>query len=171
MALMNGAPASRVKIEVEDLERIVARGRFGAVWKGKVQPQSEAHPGEGVAVKIFQASQQDRSSWQMEREIFELPRMEHDNILKFMGVDMKDMGGRKEYWLMTKFLDRGKCLIDCVLFIVNVCFCRLPLRLSQVKYSVLRRVVPDSILDGIRAGTLARGASSEGHARHQACGR
>ena len=118
MALL---PTSRVKIEVEDLERIVARGRFGAVWKGKVQQQSEAHPGEGVAVKIFQASQQDKNSWQMEREIFELPRMEHDNILKFMGVDMKDMGGRKEYWLMTKFLDRGKkCLIDFVLQVGNL---------------------------------------------------
>ena len=94
-----------------DLERIVARGRFGAVWKGRVRPESmnpQAAAGEGVAVKIFQQSQQDRNSWNVEREIFELPRMEHDNILKFMGVDIKDMGGRTEDWLMTKFLDRGK---------------------------------------------------------------
>ena len=109
MALMDGAQSSKLTQLPVDLERIVARGRFGAVWQGRVRPQSEVHPGEGVAVKIFQQSQQDRNSWQMEREIFELPRMEHDSILKFMGVDIKDMGGRTEYWLMTKFLDKGKC--------------------------------------------------------------
>ena len=112
MALMEGrAATSNLTPLPVDLERIVARGRFGAVWKGRVRPSSmnpQAAGGEGVAVKIFQQSQQDRNSWNVEREIFELPRMEHDNILKFMGVDIKDMGGRTEYWLMTKFLDRGK---------------------------------------------------------------
>ena len=113
MALMEGrAATSNLTPLPVDLERIVARGRFGAVWKGRVRPggseAQHASAGEGVAVKIFQQSQQDRNSWNVEREIFELPRMEHDNILKFMGVDIKDMGGRTEYWLMTKFLDRGK---------------------------------------------------------------
>ena len=116
MALLDGsgAPSSKLTPLPVDLERIVARGRFGAVWKGRVRPGAggseaqHAAAGEGVAVKIFQQSQQDRNSWNVEREIFELPRMEHDNILKFMGVDIKDTGGRTEYWLMTKFLDRGK---------------------------------------------------------------
>ena len=113
MALMEGrAATSNLTPLPVDLERIVARGRFGAVWKGRVRPggseAQHAAAGEGVAVKIFQQSQQDRNSWNVEREIFELPRMEHDNILKFMGVDIKDMGGRTEYWLMTKFLDRGE---------------------------------------------------------------
>ena len=110
--LEGGAQSSKLTPLPVDLERIVARGRFGAVWKGRVRPggsEAQAHAaGEGVAVKIFQQLQQDRNSWNVAREIFELPRMEHDNILKFMGVDIKDIGGRTEYWLMTKFHDNGK---------------------------------------------------------------
>ena len=112
MALVDGVPASKLTQLPVDLERIVAKGRFGAVWKGRVQPQSEKHPGEAVAVKVFQQSNQDRESWLKEKEIFELPRMEHDSILKFMGVDIKDIKDTpREYWLLTKFHDNGKCLL------------------------------------------------------------
>ena len=56
---------------------IKARGRFGAVWKG--------HLGEDqVAVKIFPL--QDKQSWFAEQEIYSLPQMSHENVLKFIGT-------------------------------------------------------------------------------------
>lgn len=59
------------------LLEIKARGRFGAVWKGHLG-------GEQVAVKIFPL--QDKQSWFAEQEIFNLPQMSHENILRFIGV-------------------------------------------------------------------------------------
>jgi hypothetical protein len=46
------------------------------VWKGQL--------GEDlVAVKIFPL--QDKQSWFAEQEIYNLPQMSHENVLKFMG--------------------------------------------------------------------------------------
>lgn len=59
------------------LLEIKARGRFGAVWKGHLG-------GEQVAVKIFPL--QDKQSWFAEQEIFNLPQMSHENILRFIGL-------------------------------------------------------------------------------------
>ena len=58
------------------LLEIKARGRFGAVWKGQLGE-------EQVAVKIFPL--QDKQSWFAEQEIYNLPQMSHENVLKFMG--------------------------------------------------------------------------------------
>lgn len=49
-----------------ELVEIKARGRFGAVWKGK-------HGREMVAVKIFPF--QDKNSWAAEQEIYNLPQV------------------------------------------------------------------------------------------------
>ena len=46
-----------------------------------------------------------QGSWQAEQDIYKLPRMEHDNILQFMGVVHTPL--KREYWLMTKFHSRG----------------------------------------------------------------
>ena len=32
---------------------------------------------------------QDKASWQAEQDIYNLPRMEHENILKFLGVERR----------------------------------------------------------------------------------
>ncbi|TRY76641.1 hypothetical protein TCAL_08787 [Tigriopus californicus] len=87
-----------IQQEVELLE-IKARGRFGAVWRGKMGQNDQ------VAVKIFPLP--DQSSWFAEQEIYNLPRMNHDNILEFMGVDKRGEGLQQEFWLMTKFHEKG----------------------------------------------------------------
>jgi len=53
----------RRDIELVDIK---ARGRFGAVWKGK-------YGREMVAVKIFPF--QDKNSWAAEQEIYNLPQV------------------------------------------------------------------------------------------------
>lgn len=80
------------------LLEIKARGRFGAVWKGQLGE-------ELVAVKIFPL--QDKQSWFAEQEIYNLPQMSHENVLKFMGVDRRGENLQTEFWLVTAFHERG----------------------------------------------------------------
>jgi len=80
------------------LLEIKARGRFGAVWKGQLAKDM-------VAVKIFPL--QDKQSWFAEQEIYNLPQMNHDNILKFMGVDKRGENLQVEFWLVTSFHEHG----------------------------------------------------------------
>ena len=62
------------------LLEIKARGRFGAVWKAQLK-------NEIVAVKVFPI--QDKQSWQTEQEIFKLAHMDHEDILRFIGVEKR----------------------------------------------------------------------------------
>jgi len=80
------------------LIEIKARGRFGAVWKGTLGEDK-------VAVKIFPL--QDKQSWFAEQEIYNLPQMSHENVLKFIGVDKRGDGLQLEFWLITAFHEQG----------------------------------------------------------------
>jgi activin receptor type-2B len=100
------------KLTKNDAELLacVARGRFGAVWRGKIPPASNGgEETEDVAVKIFPLS--EKRSWFAEQEIYNLPRMKHVNILDFIGVDERYKNPSTEYWLMTMFHEKGESLI------------------------------------------------------------
>lgn len=78
-----------------DLDEIKARGRFGTVWKGKM-------PTGDVAVKVFPT--QDKQSWITEQEIYKLPRMNHPNVLHFIGAEKHLFpDGKTEFWLITDY--------------------------------------------------------------------
>jgi len=85
------------------LLEIKARGRFGAVWRGELK-YPDQQP-KIVAVKIFPL--QDKASWQAEQDIYNLPRMEHENILKFLGVERRGENLQMEFWLTSEFHERG----------------------------------------------------------------
>lgn len=74
-----------------------ARGRFGAVWRAKLG-QSD------VAVKVFPL--QDKQSWLAEQEIYRLARMDHPDILHYIGVDKKGDNLQAEYWLITAYHEK-----------------------------------------------------------------
>ncbi|XP_013137777.1 PREDICTED: activin receptor type-2A-like [Papilio polytes] len=75
-----------------------ARGRFGAVWRAKLGPKD-------VAVKVFPL--QDKQSWLAEQEIYRLPRMDHPDILHYIGVDKKGDNLQAEYWLISAYHEKG----------------------------------------------------------------
>lgn len=75
-----------------------ARGRFGAVWRAKLGQRD-------VAVKVFPL--QDKQSWLAEQEIFRLARMDHPDILHYIGVDKKGDNLQAEYWLVTAYHEKG----------------------------------------------------------------
>lgn len=82
-----------------DLLEIKANGRFGTVWKGKMKT-------DDVAVKVFPT--QDKQSWITEQDIYKLPRMNHPNILGFIGAEKHIFqDGKTEFWLITQYHSLG----------------------------------------------------------------
>lgn len=82
-----------------ELQEIKAHGRFGIVWKGKMK-------NDDVAVKVFPT--QDKNSWITEQEIYKLPRMNHPNILHFIGAEKHIFqDGKTEFWLITEYHTYG----------------------------------------------------------------
>jgi len=80
------------------LLEIVTRGRFVAIWRGQLRA-------EPVAVKIFPGH--ERRSWQMEREVLELPQMTHENLVRFIGVEKHTYLAQVEYWILSEYCDNG----------------------------------------------------------------
>ncbi len=80
------------------LSEIKAHGRFGTVWRAQLKS-------EDVAVKVF--PMQDKNSWLSETEIYKLPRMNHPNILHFIGAEKHVDFPRNEYWLITEYHPHG----------------------------------------------------------------
>ncbi|MCL4131645.1 UNVERIFIED_CONTAM: hypothetical protein GTU68_061642, partial [Idotea baltica] len=80
------------------LLEIKAQGRFGAVWRA-------SYCSNVIAVKIFPV--QDYQSWMVEKKIFLLPHMKHENLLQFIGVEEKGDRFNTEYWLLTSYHENG----------------------------------------------------------------
>lgn len=91
-------PSPPLGLRPIQLVKIEARGRFGAVWKASLH-------NEDVAVKIFPV--QDRQSWMVEKEVFSLPQMSHENILHFIGAEKRGDNLQAEFWLITAYHELG----------------------------------------------------------------
>ncbi|XP_059184454.1 anti-Muellerian hormone type-2 receptor-like [Centropristis striata] len=71
---------SEIDISNIELQQIVGYGHFATVWQGKCQ-------GSLVAVKDFPAGR--KHQFTAEKEVYELPLMEHDGIVHFLGTGKK----------------------------------------------------------------------------------
>lgn len=80
------------------LIEVKAQGRYGTVWRGQLKS-------EDVAVKIFPNS--DKNSWSSEYEIYKLSRMNHPNILHFIGVEKHVEYPNTCFWLITEYHPYG----------------------------------------------------------------
>lgn len=92
-------PTPYVGLKPLQLVEVKAQGRFGAVWKALDGIDSV------VAVKIFPP--QDRYSWVLEQEVFRLPQMRHNNVLTYLGAEIRGEGINSEYWLVTEYHSFG----------------------------------------------------------------
>ncbi|XP_053632908.1 activin receptor type-2A isoform X3 [Cherax quadricarinatus] len=91
-------PSPPMGIRPIQLREIKARGRFGAVWKANLFT-------DVVAVKIFPI--QDKQSWLVEKEVYSLPQMSHENVLQFIGAEKHGDNLQSEFWLITAYHERG----------------------------------------------------------------
>lgn len=87
-------PPSPQPLKPVQLAELRAHGRFGEVWKGTMAS-------ELVAVKIF--PMKEKLSWMMEQDIYKLPHMKHENILRFIAAEKRD----DKLWLISQFHDHG----------------------------------------------------------------
>ncbi|CAL8235657.1 unnamed protein product, partial [Boreogadus saida] len=72
-----------------EIQQAIGRGHFAKVWQGKYQ-------GSVVAVKVFRAG--CKREFSSERDIYELPLMEHSGIARFFGAGKSLDGGS---WLLV----------------------------------------------------------------------
>ncbi|XP_046735488.1 activin receptor type-2A isoform X1 [Diprion similis] len=91
-------PSPNLGLRPIQLLEIKARGRFGAVWKAQLK-------NDVVAVKVFPI--QDKQSWQSEQEIFKLAHMDHEDILRYIGVEKRGDNLQAEFWLITAYHEKG----------------------------------------------------------------
>ncbi|XP_077483416.1 activin A receptor type 2 punt isoform X1 [Amblyomma americanum] len=91
-------PSPALAPKAIQLLEVKAQGRFGAVWKARWGLQL-------VAVKIFPP--QDKNSWTVEKDIYKLPQMNHENVLAFLGASKHGDLQHTEYWLVTEYHERG----------------------------------------------------------------
>lgn len=89
---------SSLNLDLIERIEVRARGRFGCVWKAKLVS-------EIVALKVFPL--QDRQSWCTEQEIYSLPQMSHENILRFIACEKRGDNLTTEFWLLTEFHEHG----------------------------------------------------------------
>ena len=92
-------PSPYLGLRPIQLVEVKAQGKFGSVWKGKDGSEKL------VAVKIF--GLQDRTSWQIEQEVYRLPQMKHKNLLSYLGAERKGEGLNTEYWILTEYHENG----------------------------------------------------------------
>lgn len=50
---------------------------------------------------------QDKNSWAVEKDMYKLPQMKHENVLAFLGASKNGDNLHVEYWLVTEYHERG----------------------------------------------------------------
>ncbi|XP_071370770.1 TGF-beta receptor type-2 [Centroberyx affinis] len=91
------------------LEALVGKGRFAEVWRAHLLQgeRGGASSYETVAVKVFPAV--EYASWRNERSIFSDPKLEHDNVVRFLAAEERGPPGHAhtKYWLVLAYHSLG----------------------------------------------------------------
>lgn len=81
---------------------LLGQGKYGTVWKGMLNERS-------VAVKIFPSH--NKQYFLNEKDIFNVPLMDHKSLLTYFGCDERTIDDRIEYMLVLSLAQLG-CLQD-----------------------------------------------------------
>ncbi|XP_041806989.1 TGF-beta receptor type-2 [Chelmon rostratus] len=91
------------------LEVLVGKGRFAEVWRACLLQGEKGgvNSYETVAVKVFPAV--EYASWRNECSIFSDPKMEHDNVVRFLAAEERGLPGHalRKYWLVLAYHSLG----------------------------------------------------------------
>ncbi|XP_074514097.1 TGF-beta receptor type-2 [Sebastes fasciatus] len=88
------------------LEVLVGKGRFAEVWRACLLQGEKGgvNSYETVAVKVFPAV--EYASWRNEYSIISDPKLEHDNVVRFLAAEERGHAHRK-YWLVLAYHGLG----------------------------------------------------------------
>ncbi|XP_026231500.1 TGF-beta receptor type-2 isoform X2 [Anabas testudineus] len=91
------------------LEVVVGKGRFAEVWRARLLQgeKGEVSSYETVAVKVFPSV--EYASWRNECSIFSDPKLEHDNVVRFLAAEERGPPGHtlRKYWLVLDYHSLG----------------------------------------------------------------
>lgn len=91
------------------LEVLVGKGRFAEVWKACLLQgvKGGVNSYETVAVKVFPAV--EYASWRNECSIFSDPKLEHENVVRFLAAEERGLPGHahRKYWLVLAYHSLG----------------------------------------------------------------
>lgn len=91
------------------LDVLVGKGRFAEVWRARLLQgeRGGANAYETVAVKVFPAV--EYASWRNECSIVSDPKLEHDNVVRFLAAEERGPPGHalREYWLVLAYHGLG----------------------------------------------------------------
>lgn len=91
------------------LEVLVGKGRFAEVWRGRLlrHHKAGANTYDTVAVKVFPAM--EYASWRNECSIVSDPKVEHDNVVKFLAAEERGPASPtlKKFWLILAYHSLG----------------------------------------------------------------
>ncbi|TNN26343.1 Bone morphogenetic protein receptor type-2 [Liparis tanakae] len=91
---METANTDTVDLDHLKLLELIGRGRYGTVFRGRLNDRC-------VAVKLFSAA--DRLNFSSERSIYSL-LLQHDNIARFLSADERTAAdGRPEYLILMEY--------------------------------------------------------------------
>lgn len=51
---------------------------------------------------------QDKLSWQNERDMFTMPGMKHENLLRYIAAEKRGTNLETEFWLITEFHEKAR---------------------------------------------------------------
>lgn len=85
-----------------DLKEVLSQGQFCTVRKGRMGYKD-------VAVKIFPFAQFSKPtpSALTEEDIYVVCKLNHENILKFVGRRVHEEANQQELWLVTEYIEQG----------------------------------------------------------------
>lgn len=91
------------------LEVLVGKGRFAEVWRARLlqDEKGEVNSYETVAVKVFPSV--EYTSWRNECSIFSDPKLEHDNVVRFLAAEERGPPSHtlRTYWLVLDYHSLG----------------------------------------------------------------
>lgn len=91
------------------LDTLVGKGRFAEVWRARLLQGEKGGVSsyETVAVKVFPAV--EYVSWRNECSIFSDPKLEHDNVVRFLAAEERGAPGQalRKYWLVLAYHSLG----------------------------------------------------------------
>lgn len=101
-----GKPSELLPIK---LEVLVGKGRFAEVWRACLLQGENGgvNSYETVAVKVFPAV--EYTSWRNECSIFADPKLEHDNVVRFLAAEERGLPSPalRKYWLVLAYHSLG----------------------------------------------------------------
>lgn len=134
------------------LMEVKAKGRFGAVWKAQMKSDI-------VAVKIFPV--QDKQSWQSEQQIYSLPQMRHDCLLRYIAAERRD-GLQSEFWLVTAYHEYGSlCDYLKAHTLTWEQLCKIAKTMARGLMHIHEELIPISKTDGFKPAIAHRDFKSK----------